>query len=505
MYSVTSSPFSHVGEWLLQVDTSLLNNKIAALNFKQQKPISILFNPWNNEDTVFLNDELLRQEYVMKDEGVLFIGTTEQIDKLPWTFGQFNPGILECCWLALTVGDIRSHERNDPVKVVRLLSAAANSNDDEGVLLGRWDGEYKDGIAPTAWVGSAKIVQQYVESAKPVKYGQCWVFSGLLTASVYRMGPCSVVAVKRGEVQRPYDTPFVLGEVNADYVTWLSRGEDQPIKALEWDKKYVGQFISTLKPGSYDREDVTDAYKAKEDTIEERSIMDWAWSNLGDVFPRFSRNNDRAGVDFELDAPKNVTIGEDIMIRLRVINNSTQQQLSVLAALTLDAVSYTDSKLGTIKQEKYQKKVGRNEHFDLVVPYHEYLNQIKEQGYLRASVLASAPEMDYDEFLKNTFRVTAPPIGFSVTGSHRVGEELLVNTQFVNPLDGSLSKAYMILTGSGIGEGQKKIFNKGALPKETLSHTFTVIPQRSGNIFLNAKFWAPEMHFSEGYHVVAIQ
>lgn len=46
---------------------------------------------------------------------------------------------------------------------------------------GRWDGDYKDGIAPQAWTGSLPIMERYLSSGGvPVKYGQCWVFSALV-------------------------------------------------------------------------------------------------------------------------------------------------------------------------------------------------------------------------------------------------------------------------------------------------------------------------------------
>jgi transglutaminase 1 len=46
--------------------------------------------------------------------------------------------------------------------------------------VGKWNGKYKDGTAPSAWTGSVPILEQYFQSLKPVKYGQCWVFSGVL-------------------------------------------------------------------------------------------------------------------------------------------------------------------------------------------------------------------------------------------------------------------------------------------------------------------------------------
>ena len=57
------------------------------------------------------------------------------------------------------------------------------------MLQGRWDGHYKDGTKPTAWTGSVAILEEYMSKggSTPVKYGQCWVFAGLLTTGkVYR-------------------------------------------------------------------------------------------------------------------------------------------------------------------------------------------------------------------------------------------------------------------------------------------------------------------------------
>ena len=58
-----------------------------------------------------------------------------------------------------------------------------NSVDEKGVLIGRWDGNYADGTKPFEWTGSVPILEEYIENGKSVKYGQCWVFAGLVTTS----------------------------------------------------------------------------------------------------------------------------------------------------------------------------------------------------------------------------------------------------------------------------------------------------------------------------------
>jgi len=65
----------------------------------------------------------------------------------------------------------------------------ANSNDnDNGILEGNWSGKYYGGTSPSDWNGSVAIIEEYMLTKRPVKYGQCWVFSGLLVTLCRALG-----------------------------------------------------------------------------------------------------------------------------------------------------------------------------------------------------------------------------------------------------------------------------------------------------------------------------
>lgn len=54
--------------------------------------------------------------------------------------------------------------------------------DDKGVLEGRWTDTYpKNCTKPWEWTGSVEILEKFWKKKKTVKYGQCWVFSGVIT------------------------------------------------------------------------------------------------------------------------------------------------------------------------------------------------------------------------------------------------------------------------------------------------------------------------------------
>lgn len=103
-----------------------------------------------------------------------------------WQLGQFERNVLECSILLLsTVGKVLPAFRGDPVRIARALSAIVNSPDDDGVVEGNWSENFSGGTAPTKWIGSVEILQEYYKRRRPVKFGQCWVFAGTLTASMF--------------------------------------------------------------------------------------------------------------------------------------------------------------------------------------------------------------------------------------------------------------------------------------------------------------------------------
>ncbi|XP_062262110.1 transglutaminase 5, like [Platichthys flesus] len=162
----------------------------------------LLCNPWCPEDSVYIPFEDQKEEYVQNDSGLLFMGTTMNVVSMPWSFDQYEPGVLEACLTLLQVSPQHQHnrrgdylKRNNPVYISRVVSAMINCEDDRGVLKGNWSGDFKDGLNPSMWTGSGDILRQWAQSrCCPVKYGQCWVFAAVMCTVMRVLGiPCRVV------------------------------------------------------------------------------------------------------------------------------------------------------------------------------------------------------------------------------------------------------------------------------------------------------------------------
>ncbi|XP_064611094.1 hemocyte protein-glutamine gamma-glutamyltransferase-like [Liolophura sinensis] len=181
-----------IGEWDLAVYSVMHKSGERPKIFAYDHPdnIFILLNPWSRDDTVYLDNQELLNEYVLNDTGGIFVGNYKQFRPRPWFFGQFEDGILEITLhlLRRAFGYRISTAMADPVQISRALSKMVNANDDRGVVIGRWDGEYSDGKTPSSWTGSVSILDQYEKSGGAVKYGQCWVFSGVLTTVCRAIG-----------------------------------------------------------------------------------------------------------------------------------------------------------------------------------------------------------------------------------------------------------------------------------------------------------------------------
>ncbi|KAM8756255.1 protein-glutamine gamma-glutamyltransferase E [Acanthopagrus schlegelii] len=162
----------------------------------------VLFNPWCPEDWVYLPDQEERQEYVMNEKGKVFRGSGNYITSMTWDFGQFEEDMVTICMMLLDLNHKHQKDpaddvsaRCNPIYVSRVVSAMINSQDDRGVLQGRWVSPYIGGHTPSHWSGSHAILRQWFRNGfYPVKYGQCWVFASVMCSVMRFLGiPCRVV------------------------------------------------------------------------------------------------------------------------------------------------------------------------------------------------------------------------------------------------------------------------------------------------------------------------
>ncbi|XP_051887174.1 LOW QUALITY PROTEIN: protein-glutamine gamma-glutamyltransferase 2-like [Pristis pectinata] len=186
--AISPSPKAIIGYYTLILQHSYKQNVKYHLG-----TFVVLFNPWCSEDEVFLNSDVQRNEYLLNENGIIYVGGSDYISDKHWNFGQFEDDILDICLKLLDntpkflkTPNTEIQKRNSAVFVARTVSAMVNSQDDRGILHGRWSPPYSDGVVSRDMNGSGAILRQWNASdCKAVRYGQCWVFAAV-TCTVLR-------------------------------------------------------------------------------------------------------------------------------------------------------------------------------------------------------------------------------------------------------------------------------------------------------------------------------
>ena len=174
-----------IGVYVLSISGKFEDGSTFEVSIKRK--VVVLFNAWCTEDGVYVEDEDYRKEFVLNSSGRLYAGSHTG---MPWNLALYRPDSLRAVMFIMeNVADLTFDQKRNPILVGREMSAVVNIQDENGILVGRWDGEYGDGRAPTSWRGSGEILQKYYKSdGEPVSYGQCWVFSGVLLSVLRILG-----------------------------------------------------------------------------------------------------------------------------------------------------------------------------------------------------------------------------------------------------------------------------------------------------------------------------
>lgn len=148
--------------------------------------VIIIFNPWGVDDDVYMSGTAQLQEYVLNENGKIWRGEASSNSPKSWRFDQFDEKTIEVAMYLLE--GLSSSNRADPKAISRYFSKMTNSQDDNGIVVGCWGCDTSGGKLPSYWSGSDQIISRYAASKTPVRYGQCWVFGGVLTSLLRCVG-----------------------------------------------------------------------------------------------------------------------------------------------------------------------------------------------------------------------------------------------------------------------------------------------------------------------------
>ncbi|XP_054849611.1 protein-glutamine gamma-glutamyltransferase E-like isoform X1 [Eublepharis macularius] len=566
--SISSPPNAIVGRYKLSMTTSSGSSRPD----RSLGTVVLLFNPWLAEDDVFMPNDAEREEYVLSEFGLVFSGSADHISNFGWDYGQFQEDILNICLTMLDrsrsckqdpQGDLA--RRNDPKHVSRVLSAMVNSNDDSGVLKGNWSGKYRGGQNPSSWTGSVDLLRKWKASEfRAVKFGQCWVFAGVLTTvlrcmgvptrmisnfnsahdedrtltvdeyydpsgnyltmgidsiwnyhvwneswfvrpdlgsaydgwqildatpqerstGIFQCGPASVRAIKEGDVDLNYDSPFVFAEVNADRITWTYNPSTRESKRLYTETKSVGQFISTKAVGSHTRMDITNNYKYAEGSDKERAVFEKARSTLNLNTMRATAvkmvRTPKPHVSGKFKVQRTPEVGKDVHLALKLTNLASEPK-TLEAHMTAWTIVYMGKPIHEVWKNEQSVTLGPKEEktLPIKISYEEYQQYLTTDNMIHTTALCQV-EKEGDILVDRVITLENPSLTIKVLGRAKVNEEARVEVVFTNPLDQEVKDCVLLAEGSDLLVDKIKL---DAPPVEAKRHTiihFALTPRKYG-------------------------
>ncbi|XP_057579103.1 protein 4.2 [Hippopotamus amphibius kiboko] len=184
--SVTTPADAVFGHYLLLLQVSGRKERLGQF--------TLLFNPWGREDAVFLANEAQRREYLLNQNGLIFLGTADCIQAEPWDFGQFEEDVIDLSLDLLRV-DKQVEKWGNPVHVARILGALLYTLKEQRVLPTPQLQTTKERALLNKRRGSTPILRQWLRGrGRPVYDGQAWVLAAVACTVLRGLGiPARVV------------------------------------------------------------------------------------------------------------------------------------------------------------------------------------------------------------------------------------------------------------------------------------------------------------------------
>ncbi|XP_062835862.1 protein-glutamine gamma-glutamyltransferase 2-like [Anolis carolinensis] len=441
----------------------------------------LCLSPLCAEDTVYMESEEARIEYVLTQHGQIFNRNKYCIGSIPWMYGQFEKGIMDICLKMLDTSlnflqdqDKDCSRHNSPVYVSRV------------VYFHCW---------AESWMGRPDL---------PEGYGGWQVLDPTpqeKSGDIYCCGPAPVKAIKEGDVHLKYDVPFVFAEVNADMVCYL-RQYGMPWKVISIDTSKTGMNISTKSVGRDTREDITHLYKYPEGSKEERAVFAKA----------------RHKVQDQVQCKDSLPLKETLKVRIKVsegINNGCDFDVFAVIKNNTAGKHWCELKIGTrivsyngalgpecrskdnlgITLEPYEEKA-----IPFQILYKKYGQRLTQDNMIRVtSLLLCQDTQEYFVGMRNIY-IKNPDIKIQILGEPMLNRRLVAELTLTNPLPAPLTDCVFTVQGAGLTGGQKvQKIDSPVGPGEEAKVKVDFVPFLSGPRKLVVNFESNKLKGVKGY------
>ncbi|XP_038659000.1 protein-glutamine gamma-glutamyltransferase 2-like [Scyliorhinus canicula] len=318
---------------------------------------------------------------------------------------------------------------------------------------------------------------------------------------IYCCGPASVKAIKSGDVNLKFDTPFVFAEVNADYVSWLLY-KDGTKKQIEVNHRLVGQNISTKAVGSDEREDITHNYKYAEGSEEEREAFTKA-----DMKNKLAEEPEKKFF-LKLKVEKVNMNGADFEVSA-VLTNQTSAMKNCRLILCAQTIMYNGESIQECSwNDLANVAIGPHEEKreTLQVLYSNYGSSLRENNQILIVALAMEYEAEELVVARKVITLQNPSLRIKILGEPVQYRKLIAEICFTNPMPVSLCDGTFLVEGAGLTDEQNVCCPVQSIaPGQEVKLRVNFTPQKSGLRKLTVDFDCNKLKDVKGFQNVIVR
>lgn len=507
-------PNAPVGEYEFK---ALVKNRVETTSLAEEPfpdKVFLLFNPWSQSDSVYLDSATAREEYVMNENGLIWRSIS---GPSTWRYDQF--GIETFDVLMHLLEGQPSSIRSNAKLVSRHLTKMLNEDDgDSGVLEGRWGNNrsvYAGGEFPWYWSGSDQIFKTYKKNGwKPVKFGQCWVYGGLLTSHLRAVGipartltnfnsahdfskPLDFIIDRYYRINNNGEREWYKGDKNWNFHVWNDAWISNEWHAVDATAQERSDGVFRLGPAPHS------AIKAKTGGLYDvdfvvaevdSSVRDWidkidpiTGENKPVVFDTSNTligqhiSTKSVGSDTRSDitaayktpevvrllqppqpvavtfsAPSGVRAGMDIPLNVTLSNSVSN--LTARIFITSSAISYEGTILGSLDSKEVTAGLPAGESLtvSLLISPSAYMDWIGTTNIIESMYIVEVEENDFltGKISQTVVEFPPPVLNIVPSGPMAIGTNGSFSIEFDNPFDRAIQDAIVVFSvGRGLIQG----------------------------------------------------
>ncbi|XP_058521955.1 protein 4.2 isoform X2 [Ochotona princeps] len=445
---------------------------------------TLLFNPWSREDAVFLENEAQRREYVLNQNGLIYLGTADCIQEESWDFGQFERDVMDLSLSLLRV-DKQVEKWSQPVHVAQVLGALLDALKEKSILPTPQIQDVEEGTSLNKRRGSVPILRQWLTGqGRPVYAGQAWVLAAVACTALRCLGVPARVVTTFASAQGTGGDLLVDEYYNEE---GLQNGEGQRGRVWIFQTSTECWMKRPALPQGYDGWQILypTASSGSGGSLQEKEVLERVQRERRE----HGKGNGTHPPSLEmadplylfLEAPSSLPLRGNAQLTVTLVNPSDQEK-AVQLAIGAQAMYYNGILAAELWREKLSLTLSANlvQKITTSLSFSYFEQNPPENSFLRLTTMATHSKSSLSCFAQEDVAICRPWLAIEMPETVEQYQPLTASVSIHNSLGAPMKDCVISILGRGLIHRERNYRIGPVWPGNTLCTQFQITPTHLG-------------------------